>query len=135
MDKKIVTINVTWEENYGAWCEILPGCVAVDKTLSGVKKGMISAIEFHLESMRKDGDDIPKEFQGEYEYVFRLNVKAFMERYKGILTHAGLERLIGINKRQLQHYASGLHKPLPVQRKKIERALHDFGKELQEVAF
>ena len=133
MDKKIVRINVIWEDNYGAYCELLPGCVAVHDTLSGVKKGIISAIEFHLEGMREDGDDIPEVFLGEYEFEFKLNVKALMERYKGVLTPAGLERLTGINKRQLQHYSTGLHNPFPTQRKKIERALHAFGKELQEV--
>ena len=133
MDKKTVVVNVTWEDNYGAWCEALPGCVATHQTLEGVKKGMTSAIKLHLDAMRKDGDDIPNEFNGEHQFEFRLNVKALMQRYKGVLTNAGLERLTGINRRQLQHYSSGLHKPLPPQRKKIERALHSFGKELQEV--
>ena len=133
MDKKRVLVNVSWDENYCACSDLLPGCVAAHETLAGVKRGIRSAIEFHLEFMREDGDDIPEEFQGEYQLEFRLNVQALMQKYKGVITHAGLERLTGINKRQIQHYASGLHKPFPAQRKKIERALHTFGKELQEV--
>ena len=133
MDKQKVLVGITWEDNYGAWCDALPGCVATHATLEGVKRYMRTSIEWHLESMREDGDDIPVECQGEYEIEFRLNVKALMKKYKGVLTQAGLERLTGINKRQLQHYSSGRHQPFPAQRKKIERALHGFGKELMEV--
>ena len=133
MDKKKLLVNVTWEDNYGAWCDALPGCVAGNVTLEGLKRGMRTAIEWHLEAMHKDGEDIPEECQGEYEIEFRLNIPALMQKYKGVITHAGMERLTGINKRQFQHYAMGLHKPLPLQRRKIQRALHTFGKELQEV--
>jgi predicted RNase H-like HicB family nuclease len=133
MDKQKILVNVTWEDNYGAWCDALPGCVATHQTLEGIKKNMRSGIKFHLEGMREDGDDIPKEFQGEYELVFRLNVKAVMQKYKGILTHTGMERLTGIDRRQIQQYASGLHKPFTTQRKKIEGALHTLGRELLEV--
>ena len=133
MDKKRLLVNVTWEDNYGAWCDALPGCVATHATLEGVKKYMRTSVEWHLESMREDGDDIPEECQGEYEIEFRLNVKALMQKYKGVITRTGLERMTGINRRQLQHYAMGLHQPLPIQRKKIERALHTIGKELLEV--
>jgi predicted RNase H-like HicB family nuclease len=133
MDKKKVLVNVTWEDNYGAWCDLLPGCVATHQTFEGIKRYMRSGIEFHLEGMCKDNEDIPVEFQGEYELEFRLNVKALMQKYKGILTHTGMGRLTGIDRRQLQQYSSGLHKPFPTQRKKIERALHTLGKELLEV--
>jgi len=133
MDKKKVLVNVSWDENYCACSDLLLGCVAAHETLEGVKRYMRDAIQWHLESMREDGEDIPEEFQGEYELVFRLNVQALMQKYKGVLTQAGLERLTGINKRQLQHYSSGRHQPFPAQRKKIERALHGFGKELMEV--
>jgi predicted RNase H-like HicB family nuclease len=133
MDKKRALVNITWEDNYGAWCDALPGCVATHTTLEGVKRYMRIGMEGHLEAMREDGDDIPEEFQGEYELEFRLNVKALMQKYKGILTHTGMERLTGIDRRQLQQYSSGLHKPFPTQRKKIERALHTLGKELLEV--
>jgi len=133
MDKKRVIVNVSWDENYCACSDILPGCVAAHETLEGVKRYMRTAVEWHLEAMRTKGEDIPEEFQEEYQLYFRLNVPALMQKYKGVITHSGLERLTGINKRQLQHYAMGLHKPLPLQRKKIERALHTFGRELQEV--
>ena len=50
--------------------------------------------------------------------------------YEGIFTKSGLERLTGINQKQLWHYANGVSKPRPAQRRKIEDALHRLGSEL-----
>jgi hypothetical protein len=56
-----------------------------------------------------------------------------LDYYKGIFTNAALERITGINQKQIQHYASGLKKPRPAQVKKIESALHNLGAELMSV--
>jgi len=56
-----------------------------------------------------------------------------MQYYKGILSNSALERLTGINQKQLHHYASGLKKPRIEQRKKIETALHDLCRELLSI--
>ena len=44
-----------------------------------------------------------------------------------------LERLTGINQKQLHHYLAGYRKPREPQRKKIENALHNLGRELLAV--
>ena len=80
-----------------------------------------------------EAKNIPKELRGEYELVFKLDAQSFFNYYKGIFTNSALERITGINQRQLQHYASGLKKPRPVQVKKIESALHKLGHELISV--
>ena len=50
--------------------------------------------------------------------------------YEGIFTKSGLEKLTGINQKQLWHYANGISKPRQAQRQKIESALHRLGSEL-----
>ena len=55
----VVIIEKT-DKNYGAYVPDLPGCVAVAKTQSEVKKLIREAIEFHLESLREDGTPIPE---------------------------------------------------------------------------
>lgn len=67
-----VKVQIVWNKNYGAVVDLLPGCVAVDETLPGVKEGIQSAIEMHLEVMREDGDKIPVQFRGDYVLVFEL---------------------------------------------------------------
>ena len=55
------------------------------------------------------------------------------ENYSGIFTNSTLERLTGINQRQLQRYAPGTSKPHPAQAKHIEQAFRKLGHELQMV--
>jgi predicted RNase H-like HicB family nuclease len=45
--------------SYGAYVPDLPGCVAVGETVEEVKILIQEAIDFHLEGMIEDGDDIP----------------------------------------------------------------------------
>ena len=68
--------------------------------------------------------------KGDYSLVFKMDVKSFLEFYTGIFTKAGLERVTGINQKQLWHYASGNRNPRPEQVVKIETALHKLGEEL-----
>lgn len=44
---------------YSAYVPDLPGCIAAAATLEETEKLIREAIEFHLEGMREDGDDIP----------------------------------------------------------------------------
>jgi predicted RNase H-like HicB family nuclease len=46
-------------ENYSAYVLDLPGCVATGSTVAEVERLIREAIEFHLDSMRKDGETIP----------------------------------------------------------------------------
>jgi predicted RNase H-like HicB family nuclease len=54
--------------SYGAYVPDLPGCVAVAETLEETRRLIREAIEFHLETMRADGDPIP-EPTSTFEYV------------------------------------------------------------------
>jgi predicted RNase H-like HicB family nuclease len=133
MEKITVTVGLT-EKNYSAHLIIGDGIVvATAETFENLKKEMQSAVEFHLEGMLEDGDTIPAAFLKPFELVYQFDTESLLSHYKGIISNAALERLTGINRRQLTHYASGLSKPRPPQRKKIAAALHRLGKELLEV--
>ena len=128
-----ITVNIDWENNYGAYSEEVSGCVATNKTLEGVKQAYIEALEFHLEGLRADGDEIPAVLQGKYRLDFVLNVRALLHYFEGVLTRSALSRVTGINERQLGHYITGHRKPRPEQRKKIVEGLHRIGKEINSV--
>ena len=68
MEKVTVTVEIT-ENNYSAYLEQLPGCVSTGKTFDELKKNIAEAIEFHLEGMREDGEEIP--FNENYELAYR----------------------------------------------------------------
>lgn len=46
-------------DSYGAFVPDLPGCVAAAKTKDEVMKLIKEAIQFHLEGMQEDGEEIP----------------------------------------------------------------------------
>ena len=129
MEKVVVTVEVT-DNNYAAFIEILPGCVSTGKSLGELKFNMNEAVAGHLEVSREFGDEIPEPFNGEFELSFRFDAQSLLQHYRGIFTNAALQRLTGINQRQLQHYASGISRPRPEQELRIEAALHRLGEEL-----
>jgi predicted RNase H-like HicB family nuclease len=128
-----ITVNIDWENNYGAYSEEVSGCVATNKTLEGVKQAYTEALEFHLEGLREDGNEIPAAMQGKYRLDYVLNVRALLHYFEGVLTRSALSRVTGINERQLGHYITGHRKPRPEQRKKIVEGLHRIGKEINSV--
>ena len=128
-----ITVNIDWENNYGAYSEEVSGCVATHKTLEGVKHAYIEALGFHLEGLHTDGDEIPTVMQGKYKLDFVLNVRALLHYFEWVLTRSALSRVTGINERQLGHYITGHRKPRPDQRKKIVEGLHRIGKEINSV--
>jgi len=132
MKNIIVTVEKS-VNNYSACIETLLGCVTTGKTMDELKRNMYEAVEFHLEGMVEDGDDIPEPFKKEYRLVFRFDTENLLTHYKGIITNSALERLTGINQRQLQRYASGKSRPMRPQQMKIQKALHRLGAELLDV--
>jgi predicted RNase H-like HicB family nuclease len=129
MEKITVTVEFT-DNNYSAFIESLSGCVAIGDSLDDLKENLKEAIDLHVETSREYGEYVPKEFLGEYELVFTFDVKSLLTHYNGIFTNAALQRLTGINQRQLQRYARGESRPKKEQVIKISQALHKLGHEL-----
>ncbi|MCF8358614.1 MAG: hypothetical protein K9H26_07635 [Prolixibacteraceae bacterium] len=69
-----------------------------------MKKEVIDGIAFHLEGMKEDNEPIPEIFQGDYNLSYKWDVESLMHYYKGIFTKSALEKMTGINQRQLGHY-------------------------------
>lgn len=46
--------------NYAAFVPDLPGCVATGATPEEVRQQIAEAIEFHIEGLRENGDDVPE---------------------------------------------------------------------------
>lgn len=129
-----VVVEISWSgNNFGAHVPALDGCVATGCTPEEIKKNIQEAIDFHVQGSLEDGDPIPDIFKHGYSLVFKFDTASLLQYYKGFITLAGLERLTGINQRQLQHYSTSLRSPRIEQKRKIEKSLHDFGRELLSV--
>lgn len=98
---------------------------AMGSTVQEVKESILVSIE-----LNKQLGNIPnQEFTVQYKY----DTKSLLAFYNKIITKSALERVTGINQKQIQHYATGLKKPRPAQVKKIKDALHKLGRELLTV--
>lgn len=86
------------------------------------------------DAMRQSFMERGKEFP-EAEFSFSFDVPSFLLYYAGKITFSGLSKLTGISPAQLSQYAHGYRKPSPKTTRKIEKALHDFGKELSCINF
>ena len=118
------------ENGYSAYIENLDGVVATGSTVDEIKKNLISALDDYVETCKELNLKPPVELTGNYQIDFSMDVKSLLALYDGIFTKSGLERLTGINQKQLWHYANGLSKPRRAQVLKIENALHRLGNEL-----
>lgn len=131
-NKIIVSISFSGK-NFGAFVELLPGCVATGSTQEEIKNNIKQAIDFHLETSLEYGDFVEEIFKTSFVLTFKFDAVSLLNYYKGVFTNAALERITGINQKQLQHYSTGFRKPRIEQRKKIEKALHKLGNELLAV--
>ena len=127
------TLNATiecLENGYSAYIKNLDGVVATGSTVDEIKRNLISALDDYVETCKELNLKPPAELTGNYQIDFSMDVKSLLALYDGIFTKSGLERLTGINQKQLWHYANGLSKPRRAQVLKIENALHRLGNEL-----
>ena len=59
MSKYLIIMEKTGT-GYSAYSPDLPGCVATGKTREETEQEMKDAIEFHIEGLRLNGDEVPK---------------------------------------------------------------------------
>ncbi len=126
-----IIVNIVWNDNYGAYSEEIPGCVATHSTIEGLKEAFVSALQFHIEG--SETDELPDCLKKDFELEFELSVSALLHHYDKILTRAAISRVTGINQRQLGHYLSGYRNPRRDKRDIIIAGLHKIGNELLSI--
>ncbi len=129
-----IVVNVSWcDKNFGASLgENVPGAVVVAaKTYEELTEEIPKSLNFHIDGMIADGDDVPQWLRdGEYEFEYHLDAAALLQMCSPYASIAAISRASGINKHQLSHYANGIKKPRPEQRKRIVEGIHKIGREL-----
>jgi len=118
------------EDGFWGYAENEKAIVGGGDTVQECKQDILDCIETLKEL---DEDNKPAFLEKEYELVYKFDTASLLNYYKGIFTNSALERITGINQKQIQHYASGHRNPRLEQRIKIENALHNLGKELLAV--
>ncbi len=75
------------------------------------------------------------EYFEEVDFDFYYDIPSFLQEYAYAFTLAGLERITGVNQKQLGHYISGYRKPSEKTIRKIENSIKNFSKQLSAVRF
>lgn len=96
------------------------------ETIADFKDSYAEMREFYKEQGKK--------FE-EAEFEYRYDIPSFLQYYAFAFTLAGLERITGVNQKQLGHYINGIRKPSAATAKKIEERMIAFAKELEMVKF
>ena len=127
---KVTVVIERAENNFSAYVQDVDGIIATGESIDEIKSSILNAIEEYKSACKDLGLEVPAGLRGDYEIAFELDIQSFLMIYQGIFTKSGLEKLTGINQKQLWHYANGVTKPRQAQRQKIESALHRLGNEL-----
>ena len=112
-----------------------------DKTLNYGVFGEGSTVKAAIEDFNSAYEAMKKfhKEQGKYfveaEFEVKYDISSFLNYYSGRLSLAGLEKITGINQRQLSHYVNGINRPSKQTIKKINNSLHDFANDLRQVHF
>ena len=127
--KKLRAIISIGPEDFGAWIENLPGVYGAGETVAEAKKNLEEGLVLYIKH-----NEVPAWLKnGQYKFIHKFDSQSFLNYFKGIFTNSALEKISGINQRQINHYATGKKRPRPEQLKRIERGIHKLADELMAV--
>ena len=106
------------------------GIIGTGDTIAEAKEDF----RYGYEEMRECVLDMGEHFQ-EAEFVFRYDIPSFLQEFAYAFTLAGLERITGINQKQLGHYVSGYRRPSARTIRKMEEGIHKFSEQLSLIRF
>jgi predicted RNase H-like HicB family nuclease len=133
MKKKKVTLVIEASSTgFGIYGEDFP-ITAYGETVDAAKKDLESAIEDVLDFCKKEGRaPDPALNNGNVEFVFKYDIASIFSHF-GMLDASGLATKIGMNASLLRQYKTGHALASDKQKQKIEKGLHDLGRELLSV--
>ena len=131
--KKVKVFIEKGTDEYSAYMDDTPlsySCIGtgatVEETIQDFKQAY-SEMRDYYKSLGKDFEEV--------EYSFYYDIPSFLQEFAFAFSLAGLERITGVNQKQLGHYISGYRKPSDKTIRKIEDGIHRFSDQLSAVRF
>lgn len=113
----------------------------VDEMFSGggnspqeAKNDMLEQMQFFKETAQNEGLEYPGFLDEKFDFEYEFDVQSLLEYYSGIISLSGLEKITGIHQKQLWAYLNNKSKPRRRQIERIQKGLHDLGKELTAIS-
>lgn len=101
-------------------------------SVAEVKRNVLEALRIYKSANPESEWEEP--IRENWPIEWHYDAQSLLGYYQGIFTNAALERLTGINQKQLWNYSKGISKPRKQAKEKIEKALHALGSELLELS-
>ena len=115
---------------YSVYCkdEIFSGA---GPTIEEAKADMARQMAFYKETALAEGFRYPDFLDGEFEISYKVDMPSLMRYYvgAGILSLAGIEKMTGINQKQLWSYLNGT-RPRKAQTERIEKGFRALTRDL-----
>ena len=130
MEKIIMEIEKS-KDFYDAYSDNCDGIYAAGGSIDEVKKDVENAIA----TIKREYPESqwPSPLRGEYELEWKFDVQSFLEYYKDYISLSGLEKITGINQKQLSNYLNHRSKPRRKQVERISEGLRKFATELLSI--
>lgn len=129
--KKLVVNICASKDSIGAYSVNGEGIYGAGNSIKDCQDDVLKSIEEIKQTLPPDEwPDILKE---EYDIEWHYDVQTLLLHYGALMSLSGLERITGINQKQLWAYMNGRSKPRRKQVDRIENSIRIFGGELSRV--
>ena len=127
------TIERASDGTYTVYCqkEIFSGA---GETIEAAKADMKRQMDFYKQTAIEEGFRYPSFLDEEFDIHYSVDAASLMKYYvtSGIFSLAGLEKVTGINQKQLWSYLNGT-KPRKAQQERIERGFRALNNDLNAI--
>ncbi|MDR2970269.1 MAG: hypothetical protein LBV32_11805 [Tannerellaceae bacterium] len=129
MESKVLNAVITGgKDQYGAWIEEVPAFGAGD-TLEDTKRNLLEGLRLYMEEC----GELPDILKGNYEIKYSFDTSGYLKYISNYISFSGLNKLTGINQKQLWSYANGYREPNKKTSEKIVNAINLFGNDISQV--
>jgi predicted RNase H-like HicB family nuclease len=131
------TISATIERTdtgYSAFVPEFDFCGTAGGSISEIRKNLIEAISLFFENSPEKLSEIGIGWNESVNFEFRMDVTDFFLLHRQI-NQSMVAKMAGINPGLIRQYASGIKHPGIKQAKKIEKAIHQLGRDLLQIRF
>ena len=129
--EKIIMVLERSKDLYCAYSDNCDGIYAAGDTMEEAKADAYRAIEGIKRNLPEDR--WPKQIKGEFEIEWKFDVPSFLEYYSNFMSLAGMERVTGVNQKQLSNYLNHRAVPRRKQADRIVTGIHRFARELLSI--
>lgn len=130
MANEIIMLISASADSFGACSKNCEGIWAAGDTVEACKADVVKAIELIKSDLPHENWPEPLK-NDDYTIIWQYDTESFLYYYGSFISLAGMERITGINQKQLWAYMHGRKNPRQAQKDKIINALHRFAHDLE----